>query len=147
MQRDGPRAPELDELGAYAPVAYAALLRAWDAAHEEVDAALLALGRRRVEDQLGLTPDPGPAPREGREHAVAALADQFVNFAPQVTEALLARVRRELGGDGLRPLFDALSVWDQPSRLRGEPRPLRAGAPAREAPPPPRARGPPLAEA
>lgn len=137
---DGPRAPELDVLGAVAPDARRALGEAWDAAHQEVDPALLALARRRVEDQLGFAPDPGPEPDSRLQRAIVALTDQFVFYVPQVTEELCAPVREDLGEERLGTFIDALYVLDQTTRLRISHSRLFAEVPARE--PPPRRNGP-----
>jgi len=128
---DGPLAPELHVLGAVAPQARAALRAAWDAAYREVDPVLLSLVRRRVEDQLGLALDPGPQPDDRTERAVAALADQFVFYVPQVSDELRAPVRQALGDNGLRTLIDALYVLDQTTRLRLTHRRLLADATSR----------------
>jgi hypothetical protein len=114
----GPLAPELDVLGAVAPGARAALFEAWDAAYREVDPTLLSLARRRVADQLGLAPDHGPEPEDRLQQQVAALTDQFVFYAPHVTEELLVPVREDLGAGRLRTFIDALYVLDQTTRLR-----------------------------
>jgi hypothetical protein len=113
-----PLAPELDVLAAVAPEASAALSAAGSAAHDAVDGELLALARRRVEDQVGLAPDRGGEPPDPLGQAVAALSDQFVFYVPEVTEELRAPVRAHLGSEGLRTFVDALYVLDQTARLR-----------------------------
>ncbi len=115
---DGPLAPELDLLGAVAPAARAALLRAWHAAYDAVDPGLLELARRRVEDQLGLAPDRGEAPEERIGWPIAALTDQFVFYVPHVTGELRAAAVDHLGPDGMRTFVEALYVLDQTTRLR-----------------------------
>jgi len=110
--------PELDLLGAVAPAARAALVRAWRVAHDAVDPGLLDLARRRVEDHLGLAPDPGEEPDEPLGRAIAELSDQFVFYVPHVTEELRTPVRDRLGPDGLRTFVEALYVLDQTTRLR-----------------------------
>jgi hypothetical protein len=107
-------APELDRLAALAPESAAALLGAWDAAHDAVDPELLAAARRRVEGQLGLAEDGGGNPPD----PVAALVDQFVFYVPDVTEELRAPVRERLGDDGLERFLEAVYVVDQTARLR-----------------------------
>lgn len=136
---DGPLAPELDVLGAVAPDARAALLAGWEAAHREVDPSYLDLARRRVEDQLHLSPDPGPEPRDDLEQALADLVDQFAFYVPQVTEDLRAPVRDHLGEDGLTTFIDALYALDQTTRLRLSHARLFDHAPASTPAPPPRA--------
>lgn len=116
--QDGPLAPELDVLGSVAPDARSALIDAWEAAHREVDLTLLGLARRRIEDQLGLAPDPGPEPQDALQHAVRALVDQFVFYVPEVNEELRAPVRDGLGEEGLAAFMDAIYVLDQTTRLR-----------------------------
>ena len=98
----------LDAVAALAPRAHAALLRAWQAAHQAVEPELIDSARRGVEAQLGLAPA-GPED---------ALVDQFVLYVPGVTEELRAPLRARLGDAGLREFFDALYVLDQTTRLR-----------------------------
>jgi hypothetical protein len=115
---DGPQARELDLLGAVAPAAHAALVRAWRGAHDAVDPALLGLARRRVEDQLGLAADRGPEPDDPVGRSIAALSDQFVLYVPHVGQELRDVVQDHLGTVGLRTLVEALYVLDQTTRLR-----------------------------
>jgi hypothetical protein len=137
----------LDSLFVYAPDAHAALGRAWDAAQAEVDPGLFAVGRQRVEGQLGLTEGPGQVPEDELGAAAAALADQFVFYAPQIDESLLAPLRDRIGEEALRTFVDALYVLDQTTRLRLESRLLLDGASDGEREPEPAAPVPPLAEA
>jgi hypothetical protein len=117
---DGPLAPELGALAAIAPGAHGALVRGWRAAADELDPAVLRLARARVEHQLGLTPSAAEEPETELEAALAALADQFVFYVPDVKPDLLDPVERELGADGLRTFVEALYIIDQTTRMRVE---------------------------
>jgi hypothetical protein len=133
-QLDGPVAPELGALAAWAPGAHAALVRAWRAAEDEVDPALLRLARARVESQLGLASSPGAEPESELEAGLAALSDQFVFYVPDVNPDLLAPVERGLGADGLSKFVEALYIVDQTARMR-----ISLGRLFADQPPPPRA--------
>jgi hypothetical protein len=131
---DGPVAPELGGLAAWAPGAHAALVRAWRATEDEVDPALLRLARAAVESQLGLTSSAEAEPETEVEAALVALTDQFVFYVPDVSPDLLAPVERELGADGLSKFVEALYIVDQTARMR-----ISLGRLFAEQPPPPRA--------
>jgi alkylhydroperoxidase family enzyme len=109
---------DLTTLRAVAPQVHRALSNAWSSAGTAISPDLFLETRSRVESSLGLDTEGPTVPGTPLLEATAALTDQFLVYAPGVTEALLAPVRTLLGEDGLEAFVQALYVLDQATRLR-----------------------------
>lgn len=110
--------PRLPAMAHAAPTVQAAFVDAWYAAGAALDPALYDLAKSRVEDVVERSQANIDAAGGPWHEAAVAVADQFVEYVPDIDEELLAPLREHLGEKGLRDFVEALYILDQGTRLR-----------------------------